>query len=140
MSKESTIRAGRRFHEALMVSTCKITRVVGREAVANSLKMEPQVETIYEGKCRLRISAASAGISERDILAQTIAVGELELSLPIVVAEPDQGSTADVRKNDNVFIKTNPEDPALVERNFRVLRSVHQSTATQRRLTVEEVE
>lgn len=140
MSRESTIQAGRQFHERLMVSTCKITRVVGRTEVANSLRMEPQVETIYEGKCRLRISAASAGISERDILAQTVAVGELELSLPILVAEPDSGSSADVRKNDNVFVLTNPEDPGLIERNFRVLRSVHQSSATQRRLTVEEVE
>lgn len=144
MSQKDTIRRGRDFHARLMSSTCTIRRVTDQTLSSdpNSLELDEEVSVVYSGKCKVRLPAASAAISERDTLGQNLAFGEGILSLPLV-ADTEAGETGDpgsVQKNDILTIDTNPEDSAMVGRTYRVKRSAVQTSATQRRMVVESVE
>lgn len=127
------INAGRAYNESLMTSTCTITVINGKVLNRTTGKNVDNVEEVYSGICKIRIAAASAGISEREPLGQVIAVQESILSLP--VAE----NTGGIPKDAMVLIVTNEDDPELVGRSFRVKKYSIQSTATQRRLIVEDV-
>ena len=143
MSQKATIQRGRLFHERLMSSTATIRRVTDQTLSSdpNSLELDETTEVVYSGKCKIRLPAASAAISERDTLGQNLAFGEGILSLPVVAdPETDTGDPGDVHKNDILTIDSNPEDPTMVGRTYRVKRSATQSSATQRRLVVESVE
>lgn len=132
MSQESTIREGREFNEALMLSTCKAFNLGPKTLDKNTGKnTKPEVE-LYTGKCKIRVAAASAGISEREPLGQQLAVQISILSLPVA-------GTGAVKKNTMIRILTNPDDDALVGQEFRVKGFHHQTSATQRRFIVEQV-
>lgn len=132
MSQESTIREGRAFNEALMLSTCKAFNLGPKTLNKATGKNEQAEVEVYTGKCKIRIAAASAGISEREPLGQQLAVQVSVLSVPVA-------GTAGVKKNTIIRILTNPDDEALVGQEFRVKGPHHQTSATQRRVIVEQV-
>jgi len=127
------IRRGRAFNERLMSGTCRITIITGKTLDRETLKNIDVVEVVYEGICKIRIAAASAGISEREPLGQNLAVQESILSVP--VAE----STSDIAKNADVEMLTNDDDPTLVGRHWRVKKYSAQTSATARRIVVEDI-
>ena len=132
MTQESTIMEGRAFNEGLMLSTCKAfnygPKVLDNETLINS---KPEVE-LYSGKCKIKVTAAAAGISEREPLGQQLAVQVSILSVPIE-------GTEELRKNTFVRILTNPHDPGLVGQVYRIKGFHHQTSATARRFIVEQV-
>jgi hypothetical protein len=130
MSLESATRRGREFIEKTMISECRIKRRTGSiKDPQDNLKMIDTFDIIYEGKCRIKLSSAVVGVSEREGVGEIIALQENILSIP--VASPDTA------KNDLAEITVNPLDPGLVGREFRV-KGEHESTSvTARRLAVE---
>lgn len=127
------IRQGRQFHESIMTSECTITRITGKTLDDDTGRNVDTVETLYTGKCKIRIAAASAGILEREPLGQSFALQESILSLP--VAE----GTGMLLADDRVLITSNPDDPELVGLSWRIKKYSSQTSATQRRLVVEDV-
>lgn len=127
------ILAGRAYNEKLMTSECVIT-VEGEKTFNQSTGLyTPTFTTLYDGKCKIRIAAASAGISEREPLGQSIAVQESILFLPVVA------ETAEIPKDAMGIITVNDHDPDMVGHVFRVKKYSTQSSATQRRLIVEDI-
>jgi len=122
-----------------MTSTVRVRRDTGKTMNDDTLRNETATTIIYGdpdgAKGKIRIAAASAGISEREPLGQSIAVQEMILSLPVA----GEGS-GDVRKDDFVDVIENPDDPALEGHTFRVRKFPSQTSATARRFIVEEVE
>jgi hypothetical protein len=121
---------GRKQAEALMESTCIITRASPADPPidpATGLENPPTVTTIYTGKCRLRFpfvrpeQALAAG--------QQLAKDRGILSLPIT------GSDG-VKLNDLVDVTIGPLDPGTVRR-MRIMAPFEQTHATARRFPVE---
>lgn len=137
------IASGRRFNKLLMLSKCKITVNAGFSAPdPDTLAVEPDITVLYgpgvdepgDGRCKIRIAAASAGIMEREPLGQSFAVQEMILSLPLVA------ETGAIPTNADIEILTNSDDPALEGVHFRLKKDAQiQTTATQRRYIVEAV-
>lgn len=138
MSAESVIQEGRAFNEALMRSTIKAfnygPKDFDRETLTTTI---PEVD-LYEGKGKIKVTAAAAGISEREPIGQQLAVQVSILSVPVVAPAPD-GDTSLIKKNTFVRIIENPEDPGLVGQVYRVKGYHHQTSATARRFIVEQV-
>lgn len=128
------LRIARAYAEADMKSTCTITRAGDGERVwteATGTYTDPPRQTVYSGRCKVQDSARRA-VGTAEAGEVTAAIDSLELHLPI------DGSGA-VRRNDVARIETNPDDPALVGREF-VVRAPHAATMkTARRLPVEAV-
>lgn len=131
--QSSTIQAGRRFHELLMDGTCEITQVLFKTLNPITGVNVDTIAILYDGPCKIRIAAASAGIMEREPLGQAFSVQESILSLPLVAG------TADITSDATVEILTNNDDPTMVGRKFRVKKYSVQSSATARRLVVEDI-
>lgn len=132
MSASSATLGGRKFAEALMESTCVITREAPADPQydpATGLENPPTVTTVYTGKCRLRFpfvrpeQALAAG--------QQLAKDRGILSLPIT------GSDG-VKLNDLVSLTVGPLDPGTV-RQLRIMAPFEQTHATARRFPVEVV-
>src|SRR4051812_47401929 len=112
---------GRRQAEALMESTCVITRNNGLVTDQNTGVDSDDLETIYTGKCRLRMQTSAP----RQVVAagQQVALQSPILSLPI------DGSES-VRTGD-VAVITSPLDPATV--TVRIAGTHSQTHSTARR-------
>lgn len=140
--QSNVIRRGRDFHNRLMTSKIRIYRVTGKTTNHTTLKAIDTVETIYQGKGKVRIAAASAGISEREPLGQQLAFQEAILSAP-VVADLDSGEVGDtgnVTSGDYVeFIANDEDDDAIVGTTWRIKAPHFQSSQTQRRFMVERI-
>ena len=117
---------GRKQAEALMESTCVITRSAG-ETVDHSTgaTVPATTTTIYTGKCRLRMPDNRS--NDVTAAAQMIAVQSPVLSLPVVGSE-------EVRTND-VAVVSSPLDAATV--TVRITGLDVQTHATARRFPVE---
>jgi len=118
---------GRRTAEALMDSTCVITRA-GSPTVDPATGAEtPSLTTIYTGKCRLRMSDARS--DEVAAAGQSIEVQSPILSLPVTAT----GSAA-VRTDDVATITTPLDSNTVVAR----IAGFHTQThSTARRFPVE---
>ena len=120
----------RAMAESMMTATCRITRLSDDrgEMDADTLQyVEPTPEVIYEGKCRVqdrrdRDASDDAGERRQHLSGR-------ELQLPVA-------GTEDVAVRDVVTILTNPEDGALVDREFTVDGRHEKSHATARRLPI----
>lgn len=121
---------GRRQAEALMDSTCVITRPhVGEPTIDPETGQEstPAGVVVYTGKCRLRMSDARAnGVA---LAGQQVAEQSPSLSLPVLA-----DGSADVRTND-IAVVTSPLDPT--SRTVRIAGMHSQTHATARRFPVE---
>lgn len=54
MSAARTIARGRRMAEKLMVDTCLVQRVIGETTNDETGVVEPILETVYSGRCKLQ--------------------------------------------------------------------------------------
>lgn len=125
-------KLGQRQAEALMESTCVITRAT--DAILNddgSVSTTP--DTIYTGQCRLRYPFVRP--QQVSVASQVLEKARGILSLPI--SDP---TTANVRTNDVVTITGNPSDPdGVVGQQWIVLGPFTETHATSRRLPVEAI-
>jgi hypothetical protein len=121
--------------EANMTSTCLVTKDGAGDPTFNETTgqyTDPARVTVYEGKCRLQVTAIIAGSVDSDAGERLTTTQEAELQLPI-------GGTDDVAVDHQVKILTNPLDPALEDRVFSIVARHEKSQATSRRVRVVEV-
>lgn len=122
---------GRRQAEALMESTCAITRTTPADPAVDpetGLNNPPVVTTIYSGKCRLRFPFVRP--------EQALAAGQQLAKERGILSIPMEGS-ANVTTNDIAIITDNPLDTGSVDQKFRVMGPFTETHATSRRLPVE---
>ncbi|MHB9004002.1 MAG: DUF6093 family protein [Coriobacteriia bacterium] len=119
---------GRRQAEALMTSTCEITRVTGRTLSESTGQYTDVTAVVYSGKCELRFD--SAKLNEVD------GQGQILVEQSPVVKLPVDGS-ADVKVGDVGTLTGHPLDSGLVGLTFRVAGLHSKTRATARRLPVE---
>lgn len=135
MITDAMLAMAREAAEALMLSSCTITRAGDGERAWNEdtgTYTDPPPATVYSGRCKVQDSGRA--VSEAEGGELQVAVSSLELHLPVEA----EGSGA-VRRGDIAKIDSNPDDPALVGRQF-VVQAAHAATAkTARRLPVEAV-
>jgi len=122
----------RAAQDASMTATCTITRAVAGRTFnkATGTYTDPEPVTVYAGRCKVKSTARA--VAEVEAGEQHVAVLDLALHLPIE-------GTGDVRRDDVARIDTNPDDPALVGRDFVVQAGDQGTTKTARRLPVEDV-
>lgn len=117
-----------------MRSTCTISRAgVGPRVwdPATGTYGPAATATVYTGICKVQDTGRSIGDEEAG--EREAAIASLELHLPIVGSEQ-------VRRDDVAHIDTNPDDEALVGREF-IVQGPHAATAkTARRLPIEAVQ
>lgn len=123
-------RMGRRQAEALMESTCTITKVATGDIDQETGLREKTTITLYTGKCRLRLPNGTA--VDVDAAAQILARQTPEISIPV-----EAEGSGDVRPDMIVTITANPLDTSVVGQQFRVRGIQFQTHATARRLQVE---
>lgn len=131
MSAGTIIVAGRRAAEALMASTCRITRFTPVTLDTVTLRFDdpdPSDDLIYTGPCRLK--ADSSRVFTQDAEGQLLTEEQLTLYLPL-------DGTETVQTDDRVTITDGGPDPALTGRVFRIRGIVSQTYATARRLPIE---
>ena len=120
-----------------MTATCTITRPgTGGERVfdeATGTYSDPEPDVIYSGRCKVKSTNGARSLSEAEAGERRVTVLDLTLNLPI-----DAASGA-VRRDDVARIDFNPDDPALIGRNFVIRAGSHATTKTARRLPIEEV-
>lgn len=124
---------GRRQAEALMGSTCAITRTTPADPAVDpetGLNNPPVVTTIYAGKCRLRFPFVRP--------EQALAAGQQLAKERGILSLPMDGS-AGVTTNDIATITANDLDAGSVDMKFRVMGPFTETHATSRRLPVEVV-
>lgn len=122
---------GRRQAEALMESTCAITRTTPADPAVDpetGLNNPPVVTTIYAGKCRLRFPFVRP--------EQALAAGQQLAKERGILSLPMDGS-ANVTTNDIATITANVLDTGSVGQKFRVMGPFTETHATSRRLPVE---
>ena len=132
MTAATALARGRRAAEALMVDACTITRP-GGEPVWDEASMSyttPDGSAVYDGPCRVQLSAAMANTPEagdRVLVAQRSTV-----SVPMGVTG--------VAVDDVVTVTASVHDPDLVGNRYRVRSLFAKTHATARRLEVEETQ
>jgi hypothetical protein len=123
---------GRRQAEALMESTCVITRASTATTVdpATGLLVPVAPTVIYSGKCRLRFPF----VRPQQVLAvgQTLAKERGILSIPVTAV-----GSANVLTDDVAEITESLLDPGSVGQRFRVEGPFSETHATSRRFPVE---
>lgn len=90
-------------------------------------------DTIYTGKCRLRIAKSVQGASGSTPGAVAIK-DELILSIPV-----EASGSGNVRPNDEWVCTANPLDTSLVGKRLRITGVHHGTYMTARRFPVEEI-
>lgn len=130
MSIAGILARGRQVAEGLMTDTCAITRVTGTGAINETTgQYVDTTSTIYSGKCRVQLRNMTVAALPLSGDRQVVAL-QLEVSIPLSSTAPKVG--------DKVTVTASPNDPALVNRVFRVREEMHKSHATARRIVVQE--
>ena len=119
---------GRKQAEALMESTCTVTKVATGSIDPATGLATTTTTTVYTGKCRVRWSSRDA--MEADAAGQILAVQTLTVSLPVV-------GSGTVLPDMLLTITANALDTSLVGVVFRVKGIQFQTFGTARRLQVE---
>ncbi|MEK6343519.1 MAG: DUF6093 family protein [Curtobacterium sp.] len=122
-----TLAMGRRWAEARMSDTCRITRQVDGGIDEATGKRTTVTETVYQGPCEFKADQVQA--TDREQSGQQLVVQDATLKLPIVT------STA-VTKGHDVEILTSATDPGLVGRKARVVGPFASAYTTARRFPV----
>lgn len=132
MLTQGMLATARAAAESLMTSTCTISRPGGasRWDEATGTYTNPPAVVVYRGRCKVQDSGRAA--ADADAGEQQATVTDQELHLPVM-------GTGGVRRDDEVTIDVNPNDPALEGRRF-VVQAPHSGTAkTARRLPIQAV-
>ena len=135
LAVEQGLLEGRALAEALMTSTCIITKDGdGEPEFDNGTGQyeDPDRVTVYEGKCRVQVRGDRTGSSEFETGDREVSTHEPELQLPIA-------GTGAVSVDQQAKILTNPLDDSLVDRVFTIVGRLEKTHATMRRLRVVEV-
>ncbi len=131
---QAALNRGRRAAESDMRSTCRITRA-GSGQVWNKVTLQydpaPRI-LVYEGRCKLR---RLSGLQERD----TEAAGQRYIEQPSTLHLPVRESGR-VRRDDDVEMLSSQTDDELIDKRYRVVKSVSTDNATSRRFTVQETQ
>lgn len=133
MTVPGYLAIARSAQDASMTATCTITRPDTGEKVwdgETGTYSYPEPDVVYVGRCKVKSTARA--VAEVSAGEQHVAVLDFGLHLPIE-------ASGDVRRDDVAHIDTNPDDEALVGRDFVVQAGDHGTTKTARRLPVEEV-
>lgn len=136
MRATARLGAMRQRAESRMTDTCRITRPdPDADPVWNPVtgKYDQPTITLYEGKCRLRMTGQSAPASTASAGPESWLVREPVLSLPIA------GTEAIGASDQTCEYLTAAFDQALVGRKFGFTGPAPESQATARRLVVKEV-
>lgn len=123
------LRMGRKQAEALMESTCIITRASTETTLDpdTGLYVPADPTTVYTGKCRLRFPFVRP--------EQALAAGQQLAKDRGILSLPVEGS-ADVLTDDLVSVTIGALDPGTV-RSLRIMAPFEQTHATARRFPVE---
>lgn len=125
---------GRSHAEALMTATGTITRGNGTFSTNPTTLVETEnTDTIYTGRCRLRITRSVVG-GDAAIPGAVAIKDELVLSIPV-----EATGSGDVRPNDVWTCATNPLDTSVVGTMLRIAGVHHGTYMTARRFVVEEI-
>lgn len=117
---------GRAAAESLMTDTCRIERSTGESVLdPETGQLEPQKETIYEGKCKFQ-SAGAGSTPEAGGFQFTVVRNECHIPFSAVA----------VLEDDMITCVTS-ENPQLVNKTFRVTGFAVESYATAARVPVE---
>jgi hypothetical protein len=129
----SVVEAGRRAAEARMVDTCVIRYPTGDMVQDEGTG---RVSPVYADRLtsRCRVQSRNLAARAQEVGGRTATTISLELHLPV-------SGTGSVRAGDvaEVTAVGPKSDAALLGRKYRVVGPVAESTATARRLDVEEV-
>lgn len=125
---DGATRMGRRQAEALMTSTCTITRVTGRALSESTGQYTDTTTVIYSGKCELRFD--SEALNAVDGQGQILSEQRPLVKLPV------EGS-AGVQVDDVGTLTGHPLDAGMVGLTFRIAGIHTKTRATSRRLPVE---
>lgn len=126
-----------------MTGVCTITRPGpgGRGAMAadGTYPARAARTVVYVGPYRLQVTALIANSSNTPAAEKVMRIQGAELQLPIG-DDPriTAGSSAAVSAGDVAHIDTNPNDPALADRELTVIALHSKTDASSRRLRVEE--
>lgn len=118
--------------EALMLSTCTITRAGGKPVwnQTTGTYTDPPALTVYSGRCKLQDADRNVGQA---------AAGERELAISKPALHLPIDGSGNVRRGDVARIDSNPLDPSAVGSTF-VIQGPHIGSAkTARRLPLEAV-
>ncbi|GAB3166621.1 DUF6093 family protein [Myceligenerans halotolerans] len=128
MTAVSTIRAGRRAAEKLMVDTCTVHRIGDPVTDPDTGEVTPSKTLLYTGRCKVQTYEAQEFNPE---VAEAIrAVQRYTVHVPVASFAPEVG--------DVVEITAATLDAQLTGRRYRVAALLHKSMATAYRLGVEE--
>jgi hypothetical protein len=124
----STVHAGRRMAESMMLDTCTVRRVTG-EVTDDNGNVTPTYSAVYAGVCKVQ---TNEGVQTNpEVAGATATVQRYTVHVPVGAFEPAVGQV--------VNISAARLDPYLAGRSFRVVALLHKTAATAYRLAVEEV-
>jgi Family of unknown function (DUF6093) len=125
------LTARRAAAEALMVDTCMIDGQTGTTLYDNGSET-PTYTTVYTGKCRVQIQAASSSTAARE-------VGDQQVSLLAIVVQVPVVGTEGIHVRDRVTLLRATYDADLEGRVFWVSQPAPSSDASARLLSCVEV-
>lgn len=129
MTAASTLAAGRRAAERLMVDTVRISTVGDGVLDEATGAVTAALTTVYEGKGRIQTYEPYEHTA--DAAGHTFTTQRYAVHVPVESCAPAVGMVVDV--------VTATHDANLVGRRYRVVALLHKSLATAYRLGVEEV-
>jgi len=118
---------GRKLAESRMTDTCKITRAGSQVFNEATGEYTSSTVTVYSGPCRVRQPTSSA--RDVDAGSQLLAVGQLELHVPV--------SVAGVHADDAVEITKSATRTEQAGRKFTIIAPFDGSQTTALRFRVE---
>jgi hypothetical protein len=119
---------GRRQAEALMVSSCVISRMSGRSLNEQTGEYSDTFTVVYDGRCEFKYSQAS--FEDVDAASQQLTQQRPVLKVPVE-------GTAGVMVGDVVELTGHPLDTGMVGLQFRIAGLHSRTYATARRFPVE---
>ena len=131
MSATSITLRGRAAAEALMLSTCTITRSATSVVDPDTGAITGSATTVYVGKCKVQQSAPAS--SPTVIGEAAVFLSAARLDLPVITG------TEGVAPDDLATINTCPPNPGMVGKTFRLRAPLDKDFLTARRFPVTEV-
>lgn len=129
MAVPAVVEMGRAAHLLLLIDTAVIRRKTGEVINEQTGKLEPQMQWLYTGPCRVKIENAQVRLADP---------GGQEGAVVRPILEIPAHSTAAVRKGDTAAVAST--SPGVDATLYKVLGERAGSTSTVRRFEVEAVE
>lgn len=126
---ESTVYAGRAAAERLMTDSCTVQRKTGQSMSETTLVVTPTWNTLYTGKCRVKVD--NAGDLTVDVGARAGSVRDYIVSVPV--------SSTVFEVGDLVTVTASSLDTTQAGLALRIVGVLHGSQITARRFRCQEV-